>query len=101
MEFTSFEIQMRQIVYLTLWSALLLVSEALSRRSPQIAATSRYHTRISARISPIMSQSTSNTKPYDLVLFGATSYVGALTAEYILTTYGASPPTFKWAIAAR
>lgn len=40
-------------------------------------------------------------KPFDIVLFGATSYVGALTAEYLLTTYGPSPPNFKWALAGR
>lgn len=42
----------------------------------------------------------SSTK-YDVVVYGATSFAGQLTCEYYLTTYGASPPTFKWAIAAR
>lgn len=41
------------------------------------------------------------TKPLDIILFGATSFVGAITAEYILVNYGASPPAFKWALAAR
>lgn len=41
------------------------------------------------------------TKPYDVVVFGATSYVGSLVSEYYITNYGASPPNFKWAVAAR
>ena len=42
------------------------------------------------------------TKPtYDVVVFGATSFAGSLVAEYYLTNYGASPPAFKWALAAR
>ena len=42
----------------------------------------------------------SSTK-YDVVVYGATSFAGQLVCEYYLTTYGASPPTFKWAMAAR
>eukprot|EP00752_Nemacystus_decipiens_P006893 g6191.t1 len=42
----------------------------------------------------------SSTK-YDVVVYGATSFAGQLTCEHYLTTYGASPPTFKWAMAAR
>lgn len=42
----------------------------------------------------------SSTK-YDVVVYGATSFAGQLVCEYYLTTYGASPPTFKWAVAAR
>lgn len=38
---------------------------------------------------------------YDVVVFGATSFVGSLVAEYYLTNYGASPPAFNWALAAR
>lgn len=38
---------------------------------------------------------------YDVVVFGATSFVGSLVAEYFLTNYGASPSAFKWALAAR
>lgn len=38
---------------------------------------------------------------YDIVVFGATSFVGSLVTEYFLTNYGASPPAFKWAMAAR
>lgn len=38
---------------------------------------------------------------YDVVVYGATSFAGQLVCEYYLTTYGASPPTFKWAMAAR
>lgn len=37
---------------------------------------------------------------YDLVIFGATSFVGAITAEYMLSKYGASGP-IRWAVAAR
>lgn len=40
-------------------------------------------------------------KPFDVVVFGATSFVGKLTAEYYLSTYGAAPPNFKWAISGR
>lgn len=40
-------------------------------------------------------------KLYDVVVFGATSFVGQLLVEYYLTSYGASPPGFKWAVAAR
>lgn len=38
---------------------------------------------------------------YDVVVFGATSFAGSLVAEYYLTNYGASPPSFKWAVAGR
>ncbi|CAM9970325.1 unnamed protein product [Scytosiphon promiscuus] len=38
---------------------------------------------------------------YDIVVFGATSFVGQLICEYLLQNYGASPPSFTWAVAAR
>lgn len=37
-------------------------------------------------------------RPYDIVLFGATSFVGALTAEYLSAH---APDTLRWAIAGR
>jgi short subunit dehydrogenase-like uncharacterized protein len=37
-------------------------------------------------------------RPYDIVLFGATSFAGALTAEY-LAAHG--PEDLRWAIAGR
>jgi short subunit dehydrogenase-like uncharacterized protein len=45
--------------------------------------------------------STSQAKPYDLVDFGASSFVGKLVTKYLLEHYGAKPGKFKWAIAAR
>jgi short subunit dehydrogenase-like uncharacterized protein len=45
--------------------------------------------------------STSQAKPYDLVVFGASSFVGKLVTKYVLEKYGAKPSNFKWAIAAR
>jgi Saccharopine dehydrogenase NADP binding domain len=45
--------------------------------------------------------STSQAKPYDLVVFGASSFVGKLVTKYLLERYGAKPSTFKWALAAR
>ncbi|MGN9808953.1 saccharopine dehydrogenase family protein [Micromonospora sp. BQ11] len=37
-------------------------------------------------------------RPYDLVLFGATGFTGALTAEYLAR---AAPPGLRWALAGR
>ncbi len=37
---------------------------------------------------------------FDFVIYGATSFVGAITAEYVMGKYGADGP-YKWAIAAR
>ena len=48
-----------------------------------------------------MAASTKAKPSYDIVVFGATSFVGSLVVEYFLTNYGASPPAFKWALAAR
>ncbi|CAM9235192.1 unnamed protein product [Ectocarpus sp. 4 AP-2014] len=42
-----------------------------------------------------------SSNKYDVVVFGATSFAGQLVCEYYLANYGASPPTFKWAVAAR
>ena len=39
--------------------------------------------------------------PFDLVVFGATSFTGQLICEHLLQNYGATPPNFKWAVAAR
>lgn len=47
------------------------------------------------------SSTTMSTPSYDVVVFGATSFVGQLICEYLLQNYGASPPTFKWAVAGR
>ncbi|MBX3129867.1 MAG: saccharopine dehydrogenase NADP-binding domain-containing protein [Polyangiaceae bacterium] len=38
------------------------------------------------------------TRPYDLVLFGATGFTGALVAEYLA---GHAPPSLRWALAGR
>lgn len=38
------------------------------------------------------------TRPYDLVLFGATGFTGALVAEYLA---GRAPPSLRWALAGR
>ncbi|CAM9412960.1 unnamed protein product [Discosporangium mesarthrocarpum] len=43
----------------------------------------------------------SSSKPFDVVVLGATGFTGCLVAKYILTTYGASPPGFKWAVVGR
>ncbi|RJY08840.1 saccharopine dehydrogenase family protein [Aurantiacibacter aquimixticola] len=40
------------------------------------------------------------TTKFDLVLYGATSFVGSITAEYLLSQYGIDDG-LKWAIAAR
>ncbi|MEP0393291.1 MAG: saccharopine dehydrogenase NADP-binding domain-containing protein [Erythrobacter sp.] len=37
---------------------------------------------------------------FDLVIYGATSFVGAITADYVMSKYGAERP-YKWAIAGR
>lgn len=37
---------------------------------------------------------------FDLIIFGATSFVGAITADYVLGKYGVDGP-FRWAIAGR
>jgi len=41
-----------------------------------------------------------NETQYDLVIYGATSFVGAITAEYVLNKYGVGGD-LRWAIAAR
>lgn len=38
------------------------------------------------------------TRPYDLVLFGATGFTGSLVAEYLA---GHAPPSLRWALAGR
>lgn len=44
---------------------------------------------------------TDSTQPdYDLIVFGATSFVGQILTRYLLTTYGAGAEV-KWAIAGR
>ena len=42
--------------------------------------------------------STKAERPYDVVLFGATGFTGALTAEYLA---GHGPPGLRWALAGR
>ena len=38
------------------------------------------------------------TRPYDIVIFGASGYTGKLTAEYIATKL---PTDLRWALAGR
>jgi short subunit dehydrogenase-like uncharacterized protein len=45
-----------------------------------------------------MSRLNRSERPYDIVLFGATGFVGALTAEYLATH---APEGLRWAIAGR
>jgi len=40
------------------------------------------------------------TKPFDLIVFGATGFTGRLVAEYLLQTHGAAGP-MAWAMAGR
>jgi short subunit dehydrogenase-like uncharacterized protein len=40
------------------------------------------------------------SKEFDVVIWGATGFTGQLVVEYILSSYGDSPP-FTWAVAAR
>ncbi len=40
------------------------------------------------------------TKPFDLIVFGATGFTGRLVAEYLFQTHGAAGPT-AWAMAGR
>jgi short subunit dehydrogenase-like uncharacterized protein len=41
------------------------------------------------------------TRPYDVVIFGATGYTGQLVAEYMATQYGIGEDAPKWAMAGR
>jgi short subunit dehydrogenase-like uncharacterized protein len=44
------------------------------------------------------------SKPYDLIIFGASGFTGRLVAEYVLKQYGLNDPkrsSLKWAIAGR
>lgn len=61
----------------------------------------RFATKAAAQESTSASVLNMSSKAYDVVVFGATSFAGALVAEYYLKNYGASPPSFKWAVAAR
>lgn len=45
-----------------------------------------------------MSRTNTTDRPYDLVLFGATSFVGTLTAEYLAAH---APQGLRWAVAGR
>lgn len=45
-----------------------------------------------------MNRLNSTDRPYDIVLFGATGFVGALTAEYLAAH---APDEVRWAIAGR
>jgi short subunit dehydrogenase-like uncharacterized protein len=40
-------------------------------------------------------------KPYDIIVFGATSFVGKILCRYLLTEYSGKPGGPNWAIAAR
>ena len=40
-------------------------------------------------------------KKYDIVIYGATSFVGEITVEYFARQYGVNNPYISWAIAAR
>src|SRR5690242_17814182 len=46
----------------------------------------------------VMSRLNGTDRPYDIVLFGATGFVGALTAEYLAAH---APEGLRWAIAGR
>lgn len=39
--------------------------------------------------------------PFDIIIYGATSFVGEITAQYFLDQYGLNNPNANWAIAAR
>lgn len=41
------------------------------------------------------------SKPYDLVIWGATGFTGRLTAEYMTRRYGVADAPLRWAIAGR
>ena len=41
------------------------------------------------------------SKPYDLVVFGATGFTGRLVAEYLNTTHGAAGSGLRWAMVGR
>jgi len=43
----------------------------------------------------------STSKDFDIVIYGATSFVGKITVAYFLTQYGLNQDQIKWAIAAR
>lgn len=45
-----------------------------------------------------MSRPSRTDRPYDIVLFGATGFVGVLTAEYLAEN---APEGLRWAIAGR
>ncbi|MFB7509036.1 saccharopine dehydrogenase, partial [Streptomyces broussonetiae] len=45
-----------------------------------------------------MSRLNRTDRPYDLVLFGATGFVGTLTAEYLAAH---APEGLRWALAGR
>lgn len=102
----------------TIWtSALCCVSSCALRpttvyRLPWAPQKSfRLHRSTAAaslKLSPLLSSLSSSppamsdsSNKYDVVVFGATSFAGQLVCEYFLANYGASPPTFKWAVAAR
>ncbi|CAM9729577.1 unnamed protein product [Chrysoparadoxa australica] len=40
-------------------------------------------------------------KKFDLVLFGASGFVGGIVTEYLLSTYGSVPDGWRWALAGR
>lgn len=82
--------------YLRPQNPLARVYYGASQSSPLLSSPDRRS--VSSKISTM---ATSAKPTYDVVAFGATSFVGSLVAEYYLTNYGASPPAFKWALAAR
>src|SRR5690606_39040628 len=51
-----------------------------------------------ARSRGVMSRLNTTDRPYDIVLFGATGFVGTLTAEYLA---GHAPAGLRWAVAGR
>ena len=42
-----------------------------------------------------------NNPKFDIVIYGATSFVGKITVEYFLKQYGVNKSSIRWAIAAR
>ena len=40
-------------------------------------------------------------RPYDLVVFGATSFVGQILARYLFETFGCNDGELRWAAAGR
>lgn len=68
----------------------------LARPSPRVLSSAR-----AAQHSADAGLPSSSKMSVDLTVYGASGFVGKLIAEYLLTTYGATPSNFKWALAGR